>query len=121
MSRMDSGRRLDERLREVVAGKLSLMGDPRLRLVTVTGAKLARDASYGDIYIAAHGGEQREAQALEALERARGALQASVNTAMHLRRTPRLRFHIDDSVSGGMRIGRLIDELLPGEDGPADA
>ena len=113
MSRTDPGRRLDERLREVVAERLSRMGDPRLRLITVTGTKLARDFSVGDVFVAVHGDERRTAEALDALEHARGALQASVNTAMHLRRTPRLRFHLDATVDTGMRVSRLIDEVAP--------
>lgn len=105
------GARVDELVRQVISEALVGMADPRLRLVTVTGAKTTKDSAYADVWVQVHGGEKRAERALEGLEAARGLLQQRVNAELHLRRTPVLRFYLDPSLEQGQRIEELIREV----------
>ena len=58
---------------------------------------------------------------MDALERAKGVLQASVNRQLRLRRTPVIRFQYDEAIERGVRMTALIDELTPpDEEAPAE-
>jgi ribosome-binding factor A len=105
------GARVDELVRQVISEALVGMADPRLRLVTVTGAKTTKDSAYADVWVQVHGNDKRAERALEGLEAARGLLQQRVNAELHLRRTPVLRFYIDPSLEQGQRIEELIREV----------
>ncbi len=107
------GARVDELVRQVISEAHVGMADPRLRLVTVTGARTTRDSAYADVWVQVHGNQKREQKALEGLEAARGLLQQRVNAELHLRRTPILRFHIDPSLEEGQRIEQILRETGP--------
>jgi ribosome-binding factor A len=104
------GARVDELVRQVISEALVGMADPRLRLVTITGAKTTRDSAYADVWFQVHGGEKRAEKALAGLEAARGLLQQRVNAELHLRRTPILRFYLDPSLEEGQRIEQILRE-----------
>ena len=44
------------------------------------------------------------------------ALQARISDELHLKRTPQLTFAYDPSVERGVRMTKLIDELVPDEE-----
>jgi ribosome-binding factor A len=89
--------------------------DPRLGLVTVSGAKISRDLSYADVYITVLGTEQSPAQAEESvkiLNRASGFLRGLVAKAIKMRAVPQLRFHYDGSVARGNYMSSLISQAV---------
>jgi ribosome-binding factor A len=112
------GRRVDEVLRQVVAETITKMGDPRLKLVTITGVEATPDTAYADVFIQVHGSERRRERAFEALEHVRPMLQQRVNEELHLRRTPVLRFQYDPSYDRGMRIEALLRDHEPPREEP---
>jgi ribosome-binding factor A len=113
------GRRVDELVRQVVADGLLGLADPHLRDVTVTGADVSSDAAVADVHVQLRGNERRREKALDALGRARAALQTRINEELHLRRTPILRFHEDVSADTGARIEELLSAHQPVRE-PAD-
>ena len=54
------------------------------------------------------GAERRRARSLRALERAHGVLQARIARELHLKRTPQLSFHYDETLDQAMRLEQLI-------------
>ena len=55
---------------------------------------------------------------LAGLESAHGFLQSRIARELTLKRTPQLSFEYDATVERGVRMGKLIDELV--HDAPAD-
>jgi ribosome-binding factor A len=104
-------RRVNESVRAVVAEGLGELKDPRIGLVTITGAAVTPDLGEARIYISVLGSEKKRKATLAGLESARGVLQAKINRELSLRRTPTLSFAYDDSVERGVRMTKLIDEL----------
>ena len=116
-------RRVNESVREVVAGGIGELKDPRIGLVTVTGVRVTPDLQEATVFISALGNQRKRREALEGLASAHGVLQARINRELSLRRTPHLTFAYDDAVERGVRMTKLIDDLaadLPDPDEPAD-
>lgn len=112
MSRGSFSRKSDEQAREVVASIISIdISDPRLDLVTVTGAKVSPDRSYLDVYVSAE--RERYDETLAGLESAKGRIRTLVGRTVGWRVTPELRFHIDESVDEGERITRALQDVPP--------
>jgi ribosome-binding factor A len=116
-------RRVNESVREVVAGGIGELKDPRIGMVTVTGVRVTPDLREATVYVSALGNERKRQAALAGLASAHGILQARINRELSLRRTPHLTFAYDDAVERGVRMTKLIDDLaadLPDPDEPAD-
>jgi ribosome-binding factor A len=108
-------RRVDEAIRQVlgdaVAGELK---DPRVGFVTVTDVRTSADLRHARVYVSVLGdAEQREAT-LAGLRSAHGFLQGKVAAELHLKRTPTLELHYDDTTDRALRVDALIDEIGEG-------
>lgn len=104
-------RRVNESVRAVVAEGVGQLKDPRIGMVTVTGAVVSPDLGEARIFVSVLGSEKKRRATLVGLESARGVLQAKINQQLSLRRTPTLVFAYDESVERGVRMTKLIDEL----------
>ncbi|MBI5230767.1 MAG: 30S ribosome-binding factor RbfA [Coriobacteriales bacterium] len=114
MSRSPRARRLDETVREKLAYILTEeISDPRLDLVTLTGVQVTSDHSYADVYVIAHGDQERYDEALAGLESAKGRIRSLLARTVRTRTVPELRFHIDTSVDEGMRIDEALKHVPP--------
>lgn len=106
------GRRNDEQIREMVASILATeISDPRLALVTVTGAKVSPDRSVASVYVSA--GPEEYEDVLEGLSSARGRVRALLGQRIDWRVTPEVRFFIDESVDQGERIAEALANVPP--------
>ena len=108
-------RRVNEVLREVIGEELKELSDPGLARVTVTAVDTSPDLRHAKVYFTVLGGESEREEALEALDRAHGSLQAAIGSETRMKRTPSLRFLYDEAVETGLRIASLLDEA--GEEG----
>ena len=88
--------------------------DPRLGMVTVSGATVSRDLGYADIYVTLRGEQDSERikENLQVLKRAAGFLRSQIAQRIKLRHVPELRFHFDESVVRGQHLSSLIDEAV---------
>jgi len=112
VSRESHGRRNDEQAREVLASIITTeISDPRLALVTVTGAKVSSDRSYVEVFVSAS--PDRYDEVLEGLESAKGRIRTLMGSAVGWRVTPELRFHIDPSIDEGARIAEALGNVPP--------
>lgn len=100
-----------ETVREAVAAiLLSEIKDPRVELVTVTSVKMSPDLRHADVYVTAHGGQERYREALEGLKSASGRIRTLLGRHVRMRYVPELAFHIDPSLDEAMRIGEVLRE-----------
>ena len=112
MKQTPATRRLNEQAREVVASLLvSEVSDPRLELVTVTGAEVSPDRSVLLVFVSTD--PERYDEVLEGLESAKGRIRSLAGRALGWRVTPELKFYIDKSVDSGQRIEEALLEVPP--------
>jgi len=117
----DRKRRVNEAIRQVLSDTVPTLKDPRIGFVTITGVEAATGFGHATVFVSVFGSESEREQTLAGLEAAHGILQAQVARELRLRRTPVLSFEYDPAVERGVRLGKMIDELVPeelhGEDG----
>jgi ribosome-binding factor A len=111
-------RRVNESVRAVVAEAVSDLKDPRIGLVTITAVEVSPDLREGRVFVSVLGGERRRRATLAGLASAHGFLQGRVAHELNLKRTPHLSFEYDPTVERGVRMTKLIDELV--RDAPPD-
>jgi ribosome-binding factor A len=112
MKQTPNTRRLGEQAREVVASLLvTEVSDPRLMLVTVTGAEVSPDRSVLLVFVSTD--PERYDEVLAGLESAKGRLRSKLGHALGWRVTPELKFYIDKSVDSGMAIDQALRAVPP--------
>ncbi|MCL1812909.1 MAG: 30S ribosome-binding factor RbfA [Treponema sp.] len=104
------GRLIQEKIGElIVEGKIK---DPRVdSFLTITRTDVSRDLSYADVFVSSYKSEAGLAKGVEGLQSAAGFIQAQLNKTMHIRHTPRLRFHADLGVRDGFDLVQKIEGL----------
>jgi ribosome-binding factor A len=113
-------RRVNESVRQVLAEAIPALKDPRIGIVTVTGVDTAPDLRHATVFVSVLGSARKRKAGLQALEAAHGLLQGRLARELRMKRTPQLTFEYDPSVERGVRMSRLIDELVPGENDADD-
>ena len=80
--------------------------------LTITGTRVSPDYQYADVHFYRLGGDPEELEeALHGLESARGFIRRELGSRLHIRHTPDLRFHLDESIDYGDRIESLLAEI----------
>ncbi len=111
-------RRVADRIRVELAEILSSRTeDPRLRVLSVTGAEVSRDLGLARVWIAGAPSKEEEPLVLKALEHAAPYFRGLLAPRLGLRVVPELRFEIDRSIEIGARIEQLLRELNEPRDG----
>ncbi len=87
--------------------------DPRLgSFVTVTEVSTSPDLRHAKIFVSRIGSEEEKQDTLSALVAASGFLRNELAKRLGLRRVPELRFQWDDSIERGVRLLKMIDEVI---------
>jgi ribosome-binding factor A len=88
------------------------LNDPRLTgLVTIARAEVSADLQHATIAITVIGDEQQRDDALQALRAASGFLRKSLGQRLSMKRTPALRFELDEIIKRGDNVLALLDSL----------
>ena len=100
--------RVNEVLREVVAGEIERLSDhdDRLLLVTVTAVESEPDLRHATVFVSSLSDTAREG-----LEQHRVRLQAAIGRQVRLKRTPQLAFREDPGVVEGERVEEILRRL----------
>ena len=88
------------------------MNDPRAAAVTITHAKVTRDMSSARIYFIMQGDEQEVKETEKVINKASGFIRHELTARVELRHIPKLIFTFDESIERGMRIGKLIEDVI---------
>jgi ribosome-binding factor A len=108
-------RRVNESVRQVLSEALPELKDPRIGFVTVTGVETSADLRHARVFVSVLGSAKKREQTLAGLAAAHGVLQARLARELRMKRTPTLAFEYDPSVEAGVRMSKLIDELVHDE------
>ncbi|HEY3155250.1 MAG TPA: 30S ribosome-binding factor RbfA [Candidatus Eisenbacteria bacterium] len=100
--------RIQVELAEILSTKTE---DPRLRVLSVTGAEVTRDLSLARIWVAGRLPQDVEPNVLLALTRATPYFRSLLAPRLGLRIVPELHFEIDRSIERGARIEELLREI----------
>ena len=98
--------RVNELCREILGDELERLDDDRLELVTITHVDVDPDLRHARVDFSSLG--EGEEEALEALVEYRAKLQRAIARQARLKRTPELRFAVDQVIEQGARIERLL-------------
>lgn len=111
----DRMRRVNESVRQVLSEALPQLKDPRIGFVTVTAVVTSPDLKQATVFVSVFGTERQRRDTLAGLGAAHGLLQARIARELKLKRTPQLTFEYDESVERGVRMSKLIDEVVSTE------
>ena len=111
---------MNEAVRAVLAEAVGELKDPRIGFVTVTGVETSTDLRQAAVFVSVLGSERKRDRSLTGLAAAHGVLQSRLARELRMKRTPQLTFHYDPTVAEGVRMSRLIDELVADDDNDAE-
>ena len=102
-----------EVMREVSQIIRTELKDPRVSMMTsVTDVNVTTDLKYCTVYISVLGSEEESVKTLEGLRKAGGFIRYELAHRLNLRNTPELKFVIDNSLEYGMKMDKLIGEVI---------
>ena len=95
---------------EIIRGEVK---DPRVAPMTsVTDAEVTMDLKYATIYVSVLGDDEQSKKTLLGLKSSSGFIRKELARRLNLRNTPELRFVLDESLAYGMKMDKLIDEVI---------
>ena len=110
MKQTKQSRKVNEAVRTALASiVLTQVADPRLSLVTVTGAEVSKDRSVANIYISADRSSYADVEA--GLASAKGRVRSLLGQELGWRVTPELRFFLDTTIDEAERISQALGDV----------
>ena len=102
-----------EVMREISQIIRTELKDPRVSTMTsVTDVNVTTDLKYCTVYVSVLGDKEEADKTLEGLRKAGGFIRYELAHRLNLRNTPELKFVIDNSLEYGMKMDKLIDEVI---------
>lgn len=88
--------------------------DPRVNLVSVTGADVSRDLSYAKIFVTIMDADDEAAAKtpIDVLNKAAGFIRSCLAKDSTMRTIPKIRFYFDKSVGQGRYMESLIRDAM---------
>ena len=91
--------------------------DPRIALMTsVTASIVAPDLTTCRVMISVLGDEQQKKDTMAGLRSAEGYIRRMLAKNLNLRNTPELRFELDESIEYGVRMSKIIDDVVEADE-----
>ncbi|MCD6118262.1 30S ribosome-binding factor RbfA [bacterium] len=104
--------RLEEQFkRDLVEIILSKMRDSRVKNVTVMGVEISPEFDYAKVFVSIIGDKKTKKTVLKVLEKASGFLRSELSNLIEIRRMPKLRFVLDDTIEHSIKIDRILTDL----------
>lgn len=101
-------------LAEVIRGEIK---DPRISpLTSVIAVEVAPDLKTCKAWISVYGDEQAKKDTLAGLRSAEGYIKNQLAKQINLRNTPEIHFIVDESIAYGVRMSKLIDDVIKSDE-----
>ena len=105
-----------ERVADLIRHELALLlerevKDPRVGFVTITGIRVSPDMGTAHVGVTVLGDQAKQEESLQGLAAAAGFLRSELARRLQLRRTPALRFELDEMVESERRIEELLRKI----------
>ncbi len=108
--------RINEEIQKELASLLRNLKDPRVQdtMISITRVETTPDLRYTKVYVSFLD-ESKALDAMKGLKSASGYLRRELGSALNLRYTPEIQWVLDDSITYGAKMLKLIDSLDTGE------
>ena len=101
-------------LAEIIRSEIK---DPRINpMTTVVSVEVAPDLKTCKAWISVLGNEESQKDTLAGLRSAEGYIKNQLARKINLRKTPEIRFIIDQSIEYGVTMSKLIDDVNRADD-----
>ena len=113
--------RINEEIQKELASLLRNLKDPRVQstMISITRVETTPDLRYAKVY-ASFLDESKASDALKGLKSASGYLRRELGSSLNLRYTPELQWALDDSITYGAKMLKLINSLEVSGDEQSD-
>jgi ribosome-binding factor A len=113
--------RINEEIQKELASLLRNLKDPRVQdtMISITHVETTPDLRWAKVYVSFLE-EDKAADALKGLKSAGGYLRRELGRALNLRYTPELNWALDDSITYGAKMLKLINSLEVSHDDQPD-
>jgi ribosome-binding factor A len=113
--------RINEEIQKELADLIRELKDPRVQntMISITRVETTPDLRYAKVYVSFLE-EDKAAGAIKGLTSAAGFLRRELGRALQLRYTPQLMWALDDSITYGAKMLKLINSLEVSSDDDAD-
>ena len=113
--------RINEEIQKELASLIRNLKDPLVAetMISITHVETTPDLRYAKVY-ASFLQEDRAKDAMKGLKSASGYLRRELGAALKLRYTPELVWELDDSITYGAKMMKLINSLEVNEDAGTD-
>ena len=113
--------RINEEIQKELAAQLRNVKDPRVAetMISVTHVETTPDLRYAKVYVSFLQ-EEKAAEAMKGLKSAGGYLRRELGRTLNLRYTPELVWTLDDSITYGAKMMKLINSLEVDKDDQDD-
>ena len=83
---------------------------------SVVAVEVAPDLKTCKVWVSVYGDEKAQADTLAGLQSAEGYIKNQLAKQINLRNTPELRFIVDESIAYGVRMSKLIDDVVKSDE-----
>jgi len=113
--------RINEEIQKELSSLIRNLKDPRVQntMISITHVETTPDLRYAKVYVSFLE-EDKAADALKGLKSAGGYLRRELGAALKLRYTPELTWALDDSITYGAKMLKLINSLEVKKDDGTD-
>lgn len=94
--------------------------DPRIKDVTVTMVEVSPDMRQAKVHVSVMGDQTKQNLCIKGLQSSAGYLQSKIGNRIDTRYTPKIQFVLDKGIQNAMTVARILEEVLPKEEGAAD-
>ena len=107
--------RINEEIQKELSSLLRTVKDPRVQdtMISITRVETTPDLRWAKVYVSFLD-ESRAKDAIKGLKSAGGYLRRELGSALKLRYTPELNWELDDSITYGAKMLKLINSLDTG-------
>ena len=104
--------RINEEIQKELSRLIRTLKDPRIQdtMISITRVETTPDLRYTKVYVSFLQ-EDKAADAMKGLKSAAGYLRRELGSALQLRYTPELVWELDDSITYGAKMLKLINSL----------
>lgn len=105
--------RINEEVLKALSELFRTVKDPRMQngLVSITHCEVTGDLSFATVYVSVLGSDDDAKAVMSALKSASSYLRRELGRKVKLRSTPELIMKLDDSITYGAHISKLIHDL----------
>ena len=113
--------RINEEIQKELSSLIRNLKDPRVQdtMISITRVETTPDLRFAKVY-ASFLQEDRATDALKGLQSASGYLRRELGSALNLRHTPQIQWALDDSITYGAKMLKLINSLEVKHDEQSD-